>query len=504
MESKMLLALGLSVLIIAIISKLISLATKPRLNLPPGPWTLPVIGSIHHLVRNPSVHRAVRALSEKHGPLMQLWLGEVPIVVASTPEVVQEIVKNLDLQFADRHLSTTSSIISFGASDIFFAPYGELWRQLRKLSMQELLSAARVRSFQRIREDEVGGLVREIAAAADAGAAVNLTERASRLVNDVVTRCSVGERCRYRDEFLDALDTAKSQLKWLTVADIFPSSRLAQMVGTAPRKALAGRTRMLRIIDEIIRERKEQMAAGEDAGKECFIDVLLKLEKEGGTSIQVTTEIVVVLIFDVFTGGSESSSTVLIWILTELVRWPRVMAKAQVEIRQALKGKSTITEDDIVGLNYLKMVIKETLRLHVPAPFLSPRKCRETCKVMGYDVPKGTSVFVNMWAICRDPRYWEDPEEFKPERFENNNIDYKGNNFEFIPFGAGRRICPGINLALANLELALASLIYHFDWKLPNEMEPKDLDIRETVGITAAKLTSLDLCPITRIDPRVA
>uniref|UniRef100_A0A0D9VHD2 Cytochrome P450 n=1 Tax=Leersia perrieri TaxID=77586 RepID=A0A0D9VHD2_9ORYZ len=500
MEDKLQLVLGLSVLLI-LLSKLISFAVKPRHNLPPGPWTLPLIGSIHHLVSNPNIHRQIRTLSEKHGPLMQLWLGEVPTVVASTREAAQEIMKNLDLSFAERHVSATAAAISFGASDVFFSPYGERWRQLRKLSMQELLTSVRVRSFQGIREDEVARLVRGIAASADAGAPVDLSAMISKLVNDIVMRSSVGSRCRYRDEYLDALEEAKSQMTWLTLADLFPSSKLARMLGTAPRKGLASRQRMERIIGHIVQEHRDNMGSIDEpaaaAGtKDCFVDILLKLQKEGGTPIPITNEVIV----DIFAGGSDTSSTTLIWIMAELIRCPRVMAKAQGEIREAFKGKKAITEDDIVGLNYLKMVIKESLRLHCPVPLLNHR-CRETCKVMGYDVLKGTSVFVNVWALCRDPRYWKDAEKFMPERFEDNNIDYKGNNFEFLPFGSGRRICPGINIGLANLELALASLLYHFDWKLPDKIAPKDLDMRETPGIVAAKLTSINIFPVTRVPP---
>uniref|UniRef100_A0A0D9VGL7 Cytochrome P450 n=1 Tax=Leersia perrieri TaxID=77586 RepID=A0A0D9VGL7_9ORYZ len=508
-ERTLILALALSLLFIVLSKLLLSFALKPKLNFPPGPWTLPLIGSIHHLGNHPNTHRALRNLSQKHGPLMQLWLGEVPAVVVSTPDVAQEILRNQDLNFADRHISTTVATVSFGASDIFFSPYSERWRHLRKLSMQELLTAARVRSFQVVREEEVARLVRGLAAdaARGGGVAVDLGRRIGKLVNDVVMRCSVGSRCRYRDEFLDALEMAKNQLTLLSIADLFPSSRLARMVAVAPRRALSGRQRMERIIEDIIREHKEEMvvSAGDEvaAGKDCFVNVLLRLQKEGGTPIPITNDVIVVLLFDMFTGGSETSSTVMTWIMAELMRWPRVMAKAQAEVRQALKGKATITEDDIVGLNYLKMVIKETLRLHPPAPLGAPHRCRETCKVMGYDVLKGTCVFINVWAMGRDPKYWEDPKEFKPERFENSDIDYKGNNFEFLPFGSGRRSCPGINLGLANMELALASLLYHFDWKLPDGMSPKDLDMQETPGIVAAKLTSLNVFPLTHVAPLV-
>ncbi|EEE66808.1 hypothetical protein OsJ_23560 [Oryza sativa Japonica Group] len=179
--------------------------------------------------------------------------------------------------------------------------------------------------------------------------------------------------------------------------------------------------------------------------------------------------------------------------MAELMRSPRVMAKVQAEMRQAFQGKNTITEDDLAQLSYLKMVLKESFRLHCPVPLLSPRKCRETCKIMGYDVPKGTSVFVNVWAICRDSMYWKNAEEFKPERFEDNDIELKGSNFKFLPFGSGRRICPGINLGWANMEFALANLLYHFDWNLPDGMLHKDLDMQESPGLVAAKCSDLNI-----------
>ncbi|XP_052134549.1 ent-isokaurene C2/C3-hydroxylase-like [Oryza glaberrima] len=516
MEDKLPLALtvlSVSVLIAVVISKLVSYATKPRLNLPPGPWKLPVIGSLHHLVGSHAIHRSMRALAEKHGRhhLMQISLGEVFAVVVSSPEAAEEILRNQDVTFADRFLSTTIGVITFGGNDMAFAPYGERWRQLRKLCTLELLSAARVRSFRRIREEEVARLVRDLAASAAAGEAVNLSGRIAKLINDVVVRCCVGGRSEHRDEFLDALRTALDQTTWLTVADVFPSSKLARMLGTAPRKALASRKKIEHILEQIIQERKRIMDRSSHGGdgdgeamntSECFLDVLLRLQKDGNTPIPITNEVIVVLLFDMFSGGSETSSSTLIWTMAELIRKPKVMAKAHVEVRQAFQGKNTITEDDGVNeLTYLKMVIKESLRMHCPVPLLGPRKCRETCKVMGYDIPKDTTVFVNAWAICRDPKYWDDAEEFQPERFENKSIDYKGTNFEFLPFGSGRRMCAAMNLGIANVELPLASLLYHFDWKLPVGMMPEDVDMQDAPGILVGKRSSLIMCPVTRVAP---
>uniref|UniRef100_A0A0D3FKZ5 Cytochrome P450 n=1 Tax=Oryza barthii TaxID=65489 RepID=A0A0D3FKZ5_9ORYZ len=190
------------------------------------------------------------------------------------------------------------------------------------------------------------------------------------------------------------------------------------------------------------------------------------------------------VIMEIFSAGSETASTTLEWAMSELVRNPRVMEKAQTEVRKLFEGQDKLTEDGMSKLSYLHLVIRETLRLHAPGPFLLPRECREQCNIMGYDIPKGTRVLVNAWAIARDTRYWEDPEVFKPERFNSDLVDFKGNNFEYIPFGSGRRICPGITLGLTSMEFVLASLLYHFDWELPGSKRSEEIDMSEAFGIT--------------------
>ncbi|XP_066387054.1 dolabradiene monooxygenase-like [Miscanthus floridulus] len=503
MEDKVLLAVAVVVLV-AVLSKLKSLlVTKPKLNLPPGPWTLPLIGSMHHLVSNPLPYRAMRDLAHEHGPLMMLWLGEVPTLVVSSPEAAQAITKTHDVAFADRHINSTVDILTFNGMDLVFGTYGVQWRQLRKLCVLELLSASRVQSFQRIREEEVARFLRSLAASAAAGATVDLSKMISSFINDAFVRESIGSRCKYQEEYLDALDTGIRVSAELSVANIFPSSRLLQSLSTAPRKAMACRDEMARILGQIIRETREAMDRGDKTSNESMISVLLRLQKEGGLPIELTDDIVMALMFDLFGAGSDTSSTALTWCMTELIRYPATMAKAQAEVWEAFKGKTTITEDDLTraNLSYLKLVLKEALRLHCPVPLLIPRKCRETCQVMGYDIPKGTCVFVNVWAICRDAKYWEDAEEFKPERFEDTNLDYKGTCYEYLPFGSGRRMCPGANLGVANMELALASLLYHFDWKLPSGEEPKDVDVWEAAGLVGKKNTGLVLHPVSRFAP---
>lgn len=196
-------------------------------------------------------------------------------------------------------------------------------------------------------------------------------------------------------------------------------------------------------------------------------------------------------------GGSETSATTIAWAMAEMIKNPRIMEKVQAEVREVFDKEKNLNGRDIEKLTYLKYVVKETLRLHPPAPLLLPRECGQDCEINGYNIPFKSKIIVNAWAIGRDPNYWVDPEIFYPERFVESCVDYKGNNFEFIPFGAGRRMCPGLTFGLINVEFPLAMLLYHFDWKLPNGVKNEDLDMSETFGSAVTRKDDLYLIPIT-------
>ncbi|KAF8672794.1 hypothetical protein HU200_049248 [Digitaria exilis] len=185
--------------------------------------------------------------------------------------------------------------------------------------------------------------------------------------------------------------------------------------------------------------------------------------------------------------------------MAELMRNPLVMSRAQSEVRTAFMEQMKVTEEGLRKLRYFHWVIKETLRLHSPGPLLIGRGSQETCRVMGYDVPKGSMVLVSAWAMSRDPKYWDEPETFKPERFENDTRDFRGHDFEFTPFGAGRRMCPGVSFGLASVELALANLLFHFDWNLPDGVDANKLDMAETMGFVGKRKAELWLKPILRV-----
>ncbi|GAU50866.1 hypothetical protein TSUD_86260 [Trifolium subterraneum] len=222
------------------------------------------------------------------------------------------------------------------------------------------------------------------------------------------------------------------------------------------------------VIDEHINRRSDGDVSVDSEDHNDFVDVLLSVQKTNAIGFPIERTSIKALILDMFAAGTDTTYTVLEWALTELLRHQTVMHKLQDEVRTVVGNKTHVTEEDLVNMNYLKAVIKETLRLHVPIPLLVPRKCMEDIKLDGYDIAAGTNVIINAWAIARDPSSWDEPLEFKPERFLNSSIDFKGFDFELIPFGAGRRGCPGFLFAIAVNELVLANLVYHFDWKLPD------------------------------------
>ena len=196
--------------------------------------------------------------------------------------------------------------------------------------------------------------------------------------------------------------------------------------------------------------------------------------------------------------GNDTTSTVADWLIAELARNPRVMKKAQEDVRRVVGVKANVEINDINQMNHLKCVIKENLRLHPPAPLLAPRETTSSVQIRGYDIPAKTKVMVNAWAIQREPNLWDKPDEFIPERFENNPIDFNGQDFQFIPFGFGRRRCPGLAFGIVTIEYLIANLLYWFDWKMPNDggLLAEDMNMSEVCGITVHKKVPLHVVPI--------
>ena len=196
---------------------------------------------------------------------------------------------------------------------------------------------------------------------------------------------------------------------------------------------------------------------------------------------------------DIIVAGTDTSAAMVVWAMLELIKNPSIMRKVQDELRSTFRDRSFIEETDLSKLDYFKAVVKETFRLHPAAPMLVVREALQKCTIQGYDILPKTLVFVNVWAIGRDPQSWKDPEVFMPERFLGNSINFTGQDFELIPFGAGRRMCPGMFAGIATFELALSNLLYSFDWELPVGVNKEDIDCDVVPGIAMHKKNPLKL-----------
>ncbi|XP_058102001.1 cytochrome P450 71A1-like [Magnolia sinica] len=472
-------------------------------NLPPSPFKLPIVGNLHQLGSLP--HRSLHALSKRHGPLMLLKLGPVPALVVSSADMAREIMSTHDLIFSSRPAISMAKQLMYG-KDLAFAPYGEYWKQARKVCILHLLSTKRVKSFRSVREEEVALMIKKIQSSAMMGP-VNLSEMIILLNNDITSRIAFGKKYilgaegedgghRFRRLFREFLEL----LGAFHVGDYFPRLAWISKFNGMDERVEKNFKEWDDILGGIVKDHEDAKGdddadadADADEGMIDFVDVLLQIRKDCTTGITLTQDHIKALVMDMFAAGTDTTYAILEWAMAELLTHPKVMKKVQEEVRERARGHSMIAEDDLVHMKYLKSVVKEALRLHPPLPLLVPRESMKDVKIQGYDIPAKTRVIVNAWTIGRDSKSWEQPEEFQPERFlsSSSHIDFTGHDFELIPFGAGRRGCPGIQFAIAKVELVLANLLYHFDWEMPNGATVEDLDMSESPGITVHKKSVL-------------
>ncbi|KAI3773652.1 hypothetical protein L1987_48182 [Smallanthus sonchifolius] len=288
---------------------------------------------------------------------------------------------------------------------------------------------------------------------------------------------------RYRNDMARRY-VKRCYIPWLSWVDQVTGS-----VGRAEKIAKEFDEFLERIIEEHVNKKKGEDDKSNE--EEDFVDILLDLQKDKTSDFTLQRDSLKALILEAFAAGTETTQTSLEWTMSELIRNPRVMKKLQREATEIAQGRSMISEEDLDRMHYLKAVIKESLRLHTPFPLLLPRISTQDVKLMGYDIAAGTQVIINAWAIGRDPALWEESNKFKPERFLNNSVNYQVLQFDWLPFGAGRRSCPGIQFSVPVMEFALANIVYKFDMVLPKGIENEDLDMSEEFGITIHRKSSL-------------
>ncbi|PRQ54470.1 putative cytochrome P450 [Rosa chinensis] len=467
-----------------------------KLKSPPSPTRLPIIGNLHQLGTLP--HRSLHTLSKKYGPLMLLHLGQSLTLVVSSADMAKEIMKTHDSVCCSRPNFTATNILLYGCKDIGFSPYGEYWRKVRKLCVVELLTLKRVQEFLYVREEEISELVKTISKECLSESPIDLSAMLMKTSNNILSRCVIGKRFVEENDnwFGEASRRLTDQIMSFSVGDFFPSLRWIDNLRGFIARLKATSAELDGFFDQLIEERKATKGECKLKTRD-FVDILLKYGKDDALYLNLTQDNLKAILQDMFIAGSDSTSSALEWLMAELVRNPNVMEKVQQEVRRVVGQKAKVDVDDINRMDFLKCVIKETLRLHPIAPLLLPRETIEGVTLGGYYIPAKTRVLINAFAIQRDPKFWDKPEEFLPDRFEENSIDFNGQDFQFIPFGGGRRQCPGQAFAMATMEYEVANLLYWFDWKLPSDtILAEAVDMSEVYGLAVHKKAHLRLVPI--------
>ncbi|KAM0847434.1 hypothetical protein ACQ4PT_055013 [Festuca glaucescens] len=474
----------------------------------PRPRGLPLIGNLHQVGALPQ--DSLAALAATHAvPLMLLRLGSVPTLVVSSPDAARALFQHNDRALSGRPALYAAVRLSYGLQNISFAPpEGTFWRAARRACLSELLGAPRVRGFRDAREGAAAALVAAVADASGAGTPVDLSELLIATSNRIVTRVAFGGRDDGGLQTRAVLKETQSLLGAFWVADYVPwlgwLDALRGLRGRLERNFHQLDAFYERVIDSHLNKRTSSSTDEEE--EEDLVDVLLRLH---GDPVHRSTfgsrDQIKGILTDMFIAGTDTSAATVEWTMTELVNHPDVLAKAQHEVRSVVgDGSDMVREPDLRGLGYLKLVIKESMRLHPPAPLLVPRETIEPCTVQGCEVPAGTRVLVNAKAIGAHPDAWgPDAALFVPERHSEVDAgkDFRpwiDDSFALVPFGIGRRSCPGVHFATAVVELVLANLLFSFHWSAPLG---EAVDTEEVNGLTVYRKNPLVLLAKRRYVP---
>nr|XP_043638327.1 cytochrome P450 76C1-like [Erigeron canadensis] len=496
-------AATMSILILAIFWLKLTFFRSSSPSMPPGPYFLPIVGYLPFLGHD-DLHKQFTKMGQTYGPIFKFNVGSRVHVIINTPELARVVVRDQDKIFGHRKLTVATSVITYGGQEMAFSDSRST--NLRKIFVFEVLNNKNIEACACFRRDAVRKTVNDVFS--KVGTSLNIGDVAFSTVANVITNIVWGNSRSDKggnngllgDEFQAVAAKIFELISRVNISDLFPSLAWFDLQGIK-RDTMVQHKKLDQIFANIMKERIESNSKKLDDGidideKKDFLQILLDLKDKQVLNLHQIKG----LILDIMLGGTDTTTTLLVWAMTEIVRNENVMKRIQAELEEVVGINNIVEESHIQKLQYLAATIKEVLRLHPVGPLLFPRAPSEDCMVGGYIVPKGCFVSMNFWAIHRNPLYWDNPLEFNPERFMSNdkttNYDLLGNNLQFVPFGSGRRMCPGLQLADKMQMYILASLLHSFDWRLP---EGEKHDLSEKFGIALKKLKPLIVIPSQRL-----
>ncbi|KAM5572682.1 geraniol 8-hydroxylase-like [Rosa sericea] len=474
----------------------ISRAKNTSKKLPPGPKPLPILGNLLLLGDKP--HKSLAKLAQIHGPLMSLKLGQVTSIVVSSSAMAKQVMQTHDQFFSNRTIPDSIRALDHHTVGLPWIPVSPLWRNLRKICNTQLFANKMLDANQNLRRKKVEQLLESVHKSSLSGEAVDFgraafTTTLNLLSNTTFSIDLADPSSKMAREFKEMVHNIMIEAGKPNLGDYFPVLRKIDPNGRR-RRMTKYFGKIIDLVETIAQQRLELRKSTESATKNDVLDTLLTITEENSEELNKNQLYHFILVL--FVAGSDTTSSTFQWAMAELLHSPEVLSKAQLELNEVIGKGNPVEESDITRLPYLQAIIKETFRMHPAVPLLLPRKAESDVEIEGSTVPKGAQVLVNAWAIGRDPSIWDDPDSFKPERFLGSELDVRGRNFELIPFGAGRRICPGLPLAIRMLHLMLGSLIHSFVWKLEDGVTPENMNMDDQFGLTLEMAKPLRAIPI--------
>ncbi|BBN02736.1 protein MpCYP823A2 [Marchantia polymorpha subsp. ruderalis] len=459
-------------------------------KLPPGPPVWPVLGSLPYL--GGELHEVLWSLSKKYGDVMRVGLGQYNLIVISSAEASEECMRLRDTEFHHRSARTiqrsAAKYVGHDGQDIVFSDYNDHLRMLRKVCTTELFTVARMNKSAQLRGLELRRLLRTVQSFHEKGEPMEVRDHFHSLTMNVMCLMMFGKRYygadlpvtqelqNFQRLIRDTFDNAGR----LNLSDLVWFLRPFDLQGI--NKTLGDiRIRSEKLYGMIIQEHRERRVKAEAAGSFAtddkdamdFVDVLITPTDERS---HISDKAITGLLHDMVLAGTDTSATTLEWALLECVRNPDMQKKLHEELDRVIGRDRPVEESDIQNLPYLNAFIKEVFRMRTTGPITLPRLNEKPSTLGGYYIPANSTVFVNIFAIAHDPRYWDKPMEFNPDRFLNSNIGLLGNDYQLTPFGAGRRKCVGMALGTVMVFRSLATLMHAYEWSLPEGTTPETLD----------------------------
>ncbi|KAL1217969.1 Dimethylnonatriene synthase [Cardamine amara subsp. amara] len=474
-------------------------------TIPEPMGALPLFGHLHLLHGEELIFKKLAAMADKLGPIFSLKLGLRRLVVISDPKTVKDTFTTNDLVLATRPNIAFGRYVGYNNAIIALAPYGDYWRELRKIATVHIFSNQSIEMLSHIRSSEVNVLIKHLYKESGGTSMVKIDMLFEYLTYNIMLRKMVGKRIEFGDvkreewRYKEALKLSECLAVFPMIGDVIPWLGWLDFVKISQMK------RTFKELDSVItkwlQEHLKKRSRNVKDQERTIMDLLLDILPEDVVICGHERDVIVKATILVLTlTGSDSTSITLTWAVSLLLNNPATLKTAQEEIDNCVGKGRWVEESDIPNLKYLQAIIKETHRLYPPAPLTGIREASEDCIIGGYRVEKGTRLLVNIWKLHRDPKIWPDSKPFKPERFMEEKSRCAKNDFAYIPFSSGRRSCPGINLAQRVVHFVLARLLQGFEL---HKVSSEPLDMAEGPGLALPKVNPVEVVVIPRLDPEL-